>query len=368
MKPLRYTLIALAASCGFASAQATAYTTPVGYVSQPCLANSDTIVSVPLRISAAAAGALSVAPVVSGTSATLTLSGTPGFTANAFANTHYVKFKTGLDKGKWYVITANTADSLTVDLNGATTSAVATDQLEVIKFWTLNELFNPAQSTTDPATTGNAIVASLNQLASGRRTQVLLPNLTGVGTNLAPTTIYYINDGIWKKQGAGATNFGTDQLWPDTYFIIRHPAAVTAPTTYTAVGEVDIWNFNVTLGTQAAGRQDNFIGLPRPTDIALNALNLAGTPAFVSSTSQLAAGRRDELLVYNNTAAGLNKAPALIYYHHDGIWKKQGGGATDVGAEVIPAGAGFIIRKYQAAGGASSNWDNPGYPALQPTP
>jgi len=101
MKPLTYSIIAAACACGFASATTTAYTNPVGYVSQPCAANSDTIVGVPLRSAPVAAGALSVSPDTTTTpgSAILTIAGTPGFTASAFAGVDYVKFNSGAGAG-----------------------------------------------------------------------------------------------------------------------------------------------------------------------------------------------------------------------------------------------------------------------------
>jgi uncharacterized protein (TIGR02597 family) len=235
--------------------------------------------------------------------------------------------------------------------------------LEVIKFWTLSELINPASpaTTTDAATTTTAVVASTSQLASGRKTELLIPNLVGVGINLAPSTTYYVNAGIWKKQGGGATNFGADQLWPDTYFIIRQPnISPTVSLNYTATGEVEVDKFNVGLGARATGLQDNFIALPRPVDVTLDALGLGGTSAFLTSTSQLASGRKDELLVFNNAAIGRNKAPATTYYFNGGIWKKQGGGATNFGTDVIKAGTGFIIRKFAVGGsGQTDNWKNP---------
>ena len=253
MNPLiPYTLLAAAAACGLAFGQA--YTTPVGYVTIDCPANSDTIVGLPLRIPAVSAAALSANPEVAGSTATLTF-GSAAFTAGAFANTHYVKFVDGPAAGKWFTATANTATTITVDLNGASLAAVSGNRAEVIKFWTLSELFNPAQSTTDPATTGNAIVASTSTLAGGRRTQLFIPNLSGVGINLAPATSYFVHNGIWKRPGQGDASFGSDQLWPDTYFLIRHPAAVTAATKYVVTGEVDTGAFGVSLGTQAAVAQ-----------------------------------------------------------------------------------------------------------------
>jgi uncharacterized protein (TIGR02597 family) len=97
--------------------------------------------------------------------------------------------------------------------------------------------------------------------------------------------------------------------------------------------------------------------LPRPVDTTLNNLNLGGTAAFVTSTSTLAAGRRDQLLVFSNASVGQNKAPATTYYYNGGIWKKNGAGNTDFGTDIIPAGVGFIIRKYTGTG-ATANWDN----------
>lgn len=355
-----YSLILAAASVGMAYGAETAYTTPVGYVTQVAAANSDTIVGLPLRKATVAAGALSAAPDTSTTpgSAILALSGTPGFTVNAYANAYYAKFKTGAAAGKWFVVTSNTASGLTVNLNGATLTAAAADTLEVIKFWTLNELIDPATATTDPLTTPNAVVASTNTLAGGRRTQILIPNLSAPGINLAPATSYFVHGGLWKKPGQGDTSFGGDMLWPDTYFVIRNPSAVTAATKYTIAGEVVPNAFDFGLRTRVAGQQDNALALPRPIDVSLTGLGLGGTSGFVSSTNTLAGGRRDLVLVYDNAVAAQNKAPSASYFYHNGLWKKPGQGDTDFGADVIKAGSGIVIRKYQSAAGATDTWHN----------
>ncbi len=361
MKASRALVIAVLAGSGLATAEPV-YTSPVGYVSITCLPNSDTIVGLPLRTSAAYTGALSAIPDTTTTpgSAILSLSGNPGLTANEFAGAYYVKFKdstpAATGDGQWFSITANGTSSITVDLNGGTIAAVSGAQLEVLKFWTLAELFPPSECTTDPATTGNAIVASLNTLANGRRTQVLVPDLVTPGTNLAASAIYYVYNGQWRKPGT-AQDFGSVQLWPDVYFTIRHSAAITSPTTYTINGEVELGEFVAPLTTQASIYQDNFVAIPRPVDTALNQLNLGGTDAFVSSTSTLASGRRDQLLVFDNATAAYNKAAAAIYYFHNGIWKKPGS-AADQGSVVIPAGTGFIIRKYPTVDGRTILWEN----------
>src|SRR5688572_17647825 len=53
-----YSLLAALAASGLALGAETAYTTPVGYVSQTCLSNSDTLVGTPLRPATIAAAGL----------------------------------------------------------------------------------------------------------------------------------------------------------------------------------------------------------------------------------------------------------------------------------------------------------------------
>ena len=351
-RSISYLFLAAASLCGLASAQTTAYTTPVGYTSVTCLAASDTIVSLPLRKSVTAAGALASNP----SGSVLTIA-SAAYTDNQFAATHYVKFSTGPAAGKWYTITSNTATTLTINLNGDTLNAVGTNELEVIKFWTLAELIDPATCTSDPTTTPNAVVASSSTLGTGRKTELLIPNLVATGVNIAPNVTYYVHAGIWKLSGPNTASNNV-QLWPDTYFIIRNPA-MAASTKYVCAGEVDTKAFAISLGTQTGIKQDNFQGMPRPVDVTLNQLGLGGTPAFMSSTSQLGTGQRDVLLLFDNTSAKKNKAPVYTYYFHAGIWKKTDTGATDKGNDVIPAGSGFIIRKYQSGTGATETWTNP---------
>lgn len=344
-------------------------TNPVGYMSITCPANSDTIVGLPLRQNAAFSGTISAAPDTTTTpgSAILTLSGTPGLTPGAYAGSYYVKFAdttpvAAAGDGQWFSITANAASTITVTLNGGTIAADSGARLEVLKFWTLNELFNPALCTTSPSTTGNAIVASTSTTTFGRRTSLLFPDLTTNGINLAPSAIYYVHNSIWKRSGADPidTDYGSTQLWPDMYLTIRHTSAVTASTTYTVTGEVEVGDFVIPLSTQAAAQQDNFIAVTRPVDVSLDNLNLGGTTAFVSSTSETTFGRRDQLMVFDNTLQLQNKAPSAIYFYHAGIWKKSGSlvASQNYGTDVIRAGAGFMIRKYQSGTGATVFWKN----------
>jgi uncharacterized protein (TIGR02597 family) len=364
---LSYSFILAAAACSLATGQ-TAYTTPVGYVSQTCLSGSDTRVGLPLRQPTVVAAALTANPTIGATNAILTVTGA---NFGALAGTHYVKITTGPKTGSVYAITANTASTITIDRNGDTLSSVNGDQFSVSKFWTLSELFPPASSTGNPLTTGTAIVTSLNAIALQRRTEVLLPDSTTLGINLAPSASYYIiaANGTtilanqWRKQGF-ATDAGNVQLWPDDSFIIRNPVSVTSATKFTVSGEVDMGTVAIQLNTRIGGalnKQDNTIGLTRPVDITLDALNLANTSAFVSSSNAILVNRRDELLVFNNGVTGLNKAPSATYFFNSGLtppqWRAQGG-TVNAGAVVIPAGSAIVVRKFGTAGGNTSFWLN----------
>jgi uncharacterized protein (TIGR02597 family) len=113
----------------------------------------------------------------------------------------------------------------------------------------------------------------------------------------------------------------------------------------------------IPLSTEAGSSQDNFVSMTRPVDVALNDTGLITSGAFQSSAS--IASITDKLLVYDNTAVGINKAPISTYYYSNGAWRKFGDSVTnDHGSDVIPAGSGFVIRKAAVSGGPTSFWQN----------
>lgn len=353
---MKLVLITVLAAVAQLSAQSVT-SEPFGFNKVTCLANSDTIVGVPLRKEGSQSSKLASAPLINGDAATLTLTAT-NLTPDALTK-HYVKFNSGTKDGCFYDITGNTANTVTINLNGDNlTGATTGDAVVIAEYWTLDSLFPPALATTDPTTTGHAIVASTSRFASGRLTEVLLPDLVGVGTNIAPIQTFFIYNGAWRKQGQAITSdFGSSILYADTYFIVRHPAAVTSSTTFRCLGEVELGNISIPLSTNAAAYQDNFIALPRPVAVTLDSLALV-PEAFVASTSRFASGRKDELLVFNNIVNAFNKAPDVTYYYFNGAWRKHGQDYTvDFGLDTIPAGVGFLIRK--APNASTIFWKNP---------
>ncbi len=366
MKMLRPLSLALAGSLllgSFANAQTVA-TDPVGFLQpfatpapspQPpnMLANSETQVSVPFTRPPEFIGATSTA-----TANTLTVSGTPWstnqFVYNAGLNQHNTYFvligphsTTNPKEGRAYQITSNTTNQLTVNNGGDDLSTVAsTTQILVVPYNTLNSVF--------PASDANISYVTSTNFGPGRRTVIFIPPYGANGFNNAPTISYaYING--WKQFPDTATDHGDDALPNGGYVIVRNGATGTLLTT---LGSVLTKKFTIPLLTVTDKQQDNFVSLIRPIDVALNDLGLITSGAFVASTN-FGPGRRDTLLVFDPTQTALPKAPSATYAYIGGAWKKFPDTATDVGAtDKIPAGAGFIIRKYQTATGAPSYWTN----------
>jgi uncharacterized protein (TIGR02597 family) len=80
--------------------------------------------------------------------------------------------------------------------------------------------------------------------------------------------------------------------------------------------------------------------------------------AFEGSASTLLSQRRDQLLVFDNSAAVVNRAPAKIYFYVTSTsnWREATTGfpvADDI--EIAPSSA-MLIRKYQTGTGATTVW------------
>lgn len=357
MKTIPILITAVLSTAVFAVAATTVTTNPVGYVTGTCKANSDTIVSVPLAHEPEFVGTLSATATVAGDNATVVASGSAtGWTANQFATlyptypTYYIKFKSGSLNGKYFTVTANGTNSLIFDTNGDTvTGAAAGDQFAVVKYWTLNELF--------PSGTQTTFAVSAGTLGFQRKSMLLLPDLTGTGIDLAPKQRFYITSSGWKNESA--ENASNQILYPDTYFIVRHPASVTTDTTFTFMGSVNTDRVVIPLSTRANAKQDNFVSLQRPIEVTLAESGLSS--GFVASANTLGFNRKDTLLVFDNKKIVKSKAPSVVYYMIGSDWIEAttGSNANNV---VLDPTAGYIVRKFKTTAGETSFWtNNPSY-------
>lgn len=350
MKKILLPILSSLALTDVALAQS-AVTVPVGFNSITCLPHSDTICSVPFNSEVAFQGVLLHSPSINAGAVTLTPSTAVSWIPNQFQTIYFVRFISGAMSGMYFQVSANAAGTLTVDPAGEDLSTVlAGDQFKLCKFWTLGTLFPPATQTTIVPSTGN--------IGPQRRTEILFPNTSGAGINLSASIICFLVDNHEWRDASGFTNADNYILYPDTYFIVRHAkAAISNPTTYTITGSVELKDVSAILATRLAGQQDNFVSHGRPVDIKLKDLGLSSS-AFIDSASNLGPARRDQLLIFSNDVAKINRSASAIYFRVGGQWRNASGfvAADD---DIMPAGSGFIIRKYAAAGSGVIWTNNP---------
>ncbi len=335
-------------------AQTPALSQPLGIHRVTCLPNSDTVCAVPFTNTVAYRGALNAAPNVASGVATLTPTVATGWAANGFAGLHYVRFVSGARSGSYYQITANSTGDVTIDLAGDNLSGVtAGDRFKICKFWTLGTLFPPSTQTT--------FVPSLGTTNTQRRSSLRPSNNITVGTNLSPLESFYIVGSNWLRVGGGTTPVNDTIIWPDSYFEVRHNhSTITASTTFTSAGGAELTDFSTPLATRTTGQQDNQLTNGRPIPVRLADLDL-GTTVFINSLGTSSAQRRDQLLVYNNAVADLNRSASATYYRVGTNWYRTGDGTVLHNNDTIAAGVGFVIRKYQTSNGATVSWTNNPY-------
>ncbi|RYZ91426.1 MAG: TIGR02597 family protein [Proteobacteria bacterium] len=340
MKTYTYALLAAAAATGMALGQ-TAYTTPVGYVAlgdttagQPAVkANTDVAIGIPLNRPTEYAGA------ISGTTATtITLGGTPAFTANQWApgaaTPYLVSIKSGTEGGFIGLITANTADTLTVTaVTGGSLVApnvAAGDKVQIYKAWTLSS-FLPVGSVPN----GTRLLAYFG---------------TTAGVNLAPNATYQYSTSTtnWTN---GPTVSNNVILYPGESYVLRSPSAA-AITSLSVAGEVPVANsrvyidkLNPTLG------QDTRIAYIGAGEEIIGNSGLVAALGLVTG---------DRLLAFNNSSAGLNKAPNETLQWNGTNWVN--GPTTVTTTYTLKAGRGYVFRRAATAPVGSLDWkDTPTY-------
>jgi uncharacterized protein (TIGR02597 family) len=357
-----------------AVAQTSVVSDPVGFLTTSCLENSDTFVSVSFTRPPEFVGAIqSIA------GSTITVTGTPGWTGNQFVYAagpqpkHYYALigsggTSNPKEGHTYFVSANGSNTLTVDTTADNlTGITANTQLLLIPYWT------PA--TVFPASDANVSFTPTISSAS-YKTQILVPNYSASGINLPFTPAYFFSNNVdgtssnvgWRIAGDNTTDHGDDPLLPDGYFVVRNiNGAPTLP--LKAAGAVLMKKLAVPLMVSSISAQDNAVSMIRPIDVALNTTGLnSADGSFVSTVPSLSVRTppvlKDQLLVFDNSQAAINKQPSAAYYYfaaysiRDAGWKLVGGGLADHGNDAIPAGSGIVIRKAKNASGQTAFWTN----------
>jgi uncharacterized protein (TIGR02597 family) len=342
---LKSHLLVVAAACiggPSLSAQTTVTTDPVGSITTPCLARSDTYIGIPFTRPPEFNGT-----VQSADDSTLTVTGSPGWMNNQFvyaagsAPKHYYVLvgsggSSNPKEGHFYPVVANGSNTLTVDTTfDSLTGIVANTQITLIPYWTPATIF--------PASAAN-ISFTPTTSSSAYQTQLRIPNSSSAGIKLPPSAIYYFSKNVdgtsnnvgWRQVGdINTADHGDDPLLPDSYFVVRNDhGAPTLP--LTAAGSVLMKKLAVPLLTSRTQQQDNAIAMIRPLAVPLVRTGL--TPIDESFTEN------DQLLLFDNSQSGFNKKPRATYVFSNG-WRLSTDRTTDRGNDLIPAASALLVRK-----------------------
>jgi uncharacterized protein (TIGR02597 family) len=299
----------------------------------------------------------------------VTLAGAPAFTVNQFVyvagtqpNRYYAFLKAGTRIGMYYSVVSNAGNSITLDLAGddlATAGAITgSTSLEVIPFDTLGSVF--------PG--GVGVHPSSSHAGASRLSEILIPDLKTPGKDLAFADSYYYYSGAagvgpgWRKAGFAGVLANDAILLPDTLFAVRHNTATSTSVTFT--GTVQMAQLTTPIGTLAGSTdQDNAVALPFATEMTLAQLKLFESGAFVGSSSHAGASRQDEVLVWDNSISGRNKAADVSYYYYTGTagagpgWRLAGVAGTIANNDVvIGANKGIVIRKKSPGSATTLLW------------
>ncbi|MCX6876502.1 MAG: hypothetical protein NTW21_22240 [Verrucomicrobia bacterium] len=309
MKPfIPYSLIAAALACGFASAQTTAYTTPVGYVTHTLVPGQYNLIGLTLQNPTAVAGVL-----------TAETGGIPGSVSASAVN-----FDTALTAGKTYIL----------ELPDGT--------VQEITAWSGSTLTTPDDITAHvvPDTTTFALrpAATVSSIFGAANSAGLTPSPDGDLTNAdavllsTPSgllTIYYYND------GAGTEGWLTDTgdlaadiviAYPDGLFVQR---AGGSNINLVVSGEV---KKVATSGVLASGY--NYMCEVAPVGLTLDT---SGLSAFITGSDS--ATTADNVLLPTTPAGSY----VTCYFYDDGAGTT--GWLTDTGdlAGELPLTPGFLI-------------------------
>lgn len=322
----------------------------VGFNRIPCPGGSDTAVATPFHQTPVFAGRLESVPPVDGSTVVVTPAGSPALVPDAFTDIpHYLRFKgDSALAGAWYDVTANDDATITIEVgDGAPGSLAANDAFDVVPHWTLASLLPPDTQTT--------VHASSGFLPGDRQSRILLADITSEGIRLAPDRIYFLTDEGWFQAAGGFPPSDDLVIEPGQVLIVRHPEGA-ADTVFYTINQVHRHDHRTPIRTRTDGPQDNYLGLMRPVPVLLSDLDLDAT-VFADSASN--EDRADELLVYDNLTAVLNKEPATTYFRVGGEWREDDGDAYPVsGGESILPSTALVIRKAPTASGETLVWVN----------
>lgn len=304
-----------------ASAQTTATTVPVGFITKTIPAagspGSTAALSIPLYQTADFQSSVATTPTAgSHTIALNSAAFTTAFPAGQFTNTpHLVRVKSGGLTGKFWTILSYTATTLDLkEPNGGTptvadanlTGLLANDSCEIVSANTLGSTFGS--------------IPGLLQGSVNTADNILIWNGAGYST-------YFQNSsGIWKT---GLTTSTNTIIFPDdAIFFIRRGAADLP---ITLMGTVP----STVERTELAGAGGTtFMSNRFPVDVTLGTSGIENATNWVKGTG---AGSSDNVLLWNG--GGFD---TYFFNSSSNLWKK--GLTTSTNVSITSATGFFVIR------------------------
>lgn len=325
--PLLFATAALAIS---AHAQ-NATTTPVGAMTYTFPATTQITskyISIPLTNSPAFSGAVS-----SFSTNSITFSGTP-FTAGALTQAgspYFLRFQSGAQAGRCILVTANTSDTVTVDvtdnsaqttnLNTSGFSVAVDDRVQIIPGDTFASFFGDN-------TQGNSVwLTGTDGLYTNADTIAVFNKAT------SKFDVFYfkLSSGFWRPATGASVNVNNRIIYPESCVLITRRANRPL-VSITVLGEVPtVAPSTKTTGGAAAVYSSNRY----PVDLKLSQLSISGW------TKKDLYFQGDNIAVYNTT----NSKFDIYYQKLDGSWRRVGDNVSDQSNFVIPAGQGVLITK-----------------------
>lgn len=317
-------------------------TDPVGFVSVTVPANSDAVLAIPMNRASEFKGVIS-----SIAGSVITVTGSPGWTINQFSpgttanKTYALQIASGANEGMIGKVTANTANSVTVQLEpGDTLAGVVAgatgDQVDIMPFWTPSTLFTAAPPT------GSELIGFVN---------------AGVGINLGASEVYqHTGSNVWEdgvNGGSGShipLNFGAS-------YILRNAGA--SPATLSFVGSVPMSAHRIRIATLAGNtEQDVSFGYMSPVPEALSTIGNPSIPVVNQTPNALGfplqAG--DTIIGFDNSEVGINKGAAEVYLWTGTAFEDQVNGGNVTHTTTLKPGFGYIFRKAATANPTSAVW------------